>query len=132
MIPIGGNLTNNLEEVTETSRTYRLDFNNHRCAGVIDGLDAVKQAVHKILQTERFMHLIYDADYGFESQGLIGSNSGYAQSELKRRIREALLQDDRISDITDFETLTQGDAISVSFMVESIHGDYRTEVNTHV
>lgn len=132
MIPIGGNLTNNLEEITETSRSYRLDFNNHRFVGVIDGLGAVKQTVHKILQTERFMYLIYEDDYGFESQGLIGSNPGYVQSELKRRIREALLQDDRITDITDFETLTQGDVVSVSFTVESIHGDYRTEVTAHV
>lgn len=132
MIPIGGNLTNDLVGARETSRTYRLDMDTHCFAGVIDGLDAVKQSVHKILQTERFAHLIYDNNYGFESQSLIGSNHGYVQSELKRRIREALLQDDRISDVTDFEMESQSDAVKVSFTVESIHGDYRTEVNTHV
>nr|WP_313785006.1 DUF2634 domain-containing protein [Paenibacillus larvae] len=38
----------------------------------MDGLEAIRQAVHKILHTERYEHLIYSPDYGSELTGLIG------------------------------------------------------------
>ncbi|GGG13554.1 DUF2634 domain-containing protein [Paenibacillus aceti] len=132
MIPIGGNLTPELEKVQETSRTYRLDFQNNRMAGMTDGLDAVRQAVYKILQTERFAHLIYSNNYGFEGHSLIGRNSGYVRAELNRRVSEALLQDDRISEITEFQVDIQEDQAVASFLVHSLYGDFRMEVNANV
>ncbi|GAA0389377.1 DUF2634 domain-containing protein [Paenibacillus motobuensis] len=132
MIPIGGSLTPELEETQETSRTYRLDFQNNRMAGMTDGLDAVKQAAYKILQTERFAHLIYGNDYGFEGHSLIGRSSGYVRSDLNRRVTEALLQDDRISGITDFQVDIKDDQAVASFLLHSIYGDFRMEVNANV
>jgi hypothetical protein len=132
MIPIGGSLTPEMEGVQETSRTYRLDFQNNRMAGMTDGLDAVRQAAYKILQTERFVHLIYGNDYGFEGHNLIGRNSGYVRSELQRRVSEALLQDDRISEVTDFQVDITDDQAVASFLLHSNYGDFRMEVNANV
>lgn len=131
MIPIGGSLTVDAQELRETSRTYKVDFERYKIAGVTDGLDAVKQACVKILRTERFAYLIYEGGYGFESQGLIGRQPGYVRAELKRRITEALLQDDRISDVSDFVVSTDGDEAVASFTVHSVFGDFRSEVNTN-
>lgn len=131
MIPIGGAIQD-AEEVQETSRTYAIDFTEGKATGFVDGLDAIKQAVYKILQTDRFAFLIYDANYGSEVEGLQGRSEGYVRSEIDRRIREALLEDDRISAIEDMNIVINGDEALVTFRVVSTYGDYRDEVMVNV
>ncbi|MBB6733180.1 DUF2634 domain-containing protein [Cohnella zeiphila] len=132
MIPAGGQITPDTVEATLPSRTWRLDSDRGRAAGMIDELEAVKQAVHKILRTERFFYLIYNADYGSELSGLFGQSSGLADSELRRRVREALTQDDRIRDVVDFDVSISEDSATVAFTVISTYGDFRNEVTTRV
>lgn len=131
MIPIGGAILD-AEEVQETSRTYGVDFANKRTTGYVDGLEAVKQAVYKILQTDRFMHLIYDANYGSEISGLQGRSEGYVRSEIARRITESLLQDDRISAVENMQITISGDQALCVFTVVSTYGDFRSEVTASV
>lgn len=131
MIPIGGAIQD-ATETQQTSRTYGIDFAKGKATGVTDGLEAVRQAVYKILRTDRFAHLIYDANYGSEINGLQGRSQGYVRSEIERRIREALMQDDRISEITNMEIDITGDEALVSFTVVSIYGDFREEVGAVV
>lgn len=132
MIPTGGTVNQNTRTVEQPSKTWRLDFDRGRVVGLIDGLNAVKQAVTKILQTERFSHLIYDANYGSEFAGLIGHEPVFVQSELRRRIREALTQDDRITDVTDFQINIVGDSATVRFTVESTFGSFQQGVSVNV
>ncbi len=125
MIPQGGVLKK--EEISEsvepTSRTYRLDLRQKRVIGTVNGIEAIEQAVYKILQTDRFDHLIYSADYGTEYGGLAGAEQGLLQSELRRRFEEALLQDDRITAVEAMRfTFGRGSAL-VEFTVESSYGD---------
>ncbi|MDN4069273.1 DUF2634 domain-containing protein [Paenibacillus vini] len=131
MIPIGGSLED-VEVQEETSRTYGIDFTSGKATGLIDGLEAVKQAVYKILQTDRFAHLIYDANYGSEINGLQGRSQGYVRSEIERRIREALLVDDRIQSIENMQIDITGDEALVTFTVVSIYGDFKQEVSANV
>lgn len=111
----------------QPSLTYRIDFEKRRITGLTDGLEAVKQAVFLILQTERYEYLIYSTDYGSELRGLVGMEPAYIQSELKRRITEALTQDDRIEDVTNFQTEINGDSATVRFTVVTTFGDFPTE-----
>lgn len=131
MIPIGGSLED-VEVQEETSRTYGIDFTRGKATGITNGLDAVRQAVYKVLHTDRFAHLIYDANYGSEVTGLQGRSQGYVRSEIERRIREALLQDDRISEITDMQITIAGDEALAVFTVVSIYGDFKEEVTASV
>lgn len=131
MIPIGG-ILEDAETEEETSRTYGIDFAKGRSTGFIDGLDSIKQAVYKILCTDRFAYLIYDADYGSEITGLQGRSQGFVRSEIERRIREALMQDDRISEIQDMKITINGDEALAEFTVVSKFGDFRSEVKTNV
>lgn len=131
MIPIGGSLQDAAEE-QQTSRTYGIDFAAGKATGMVDGLEAVRQAVYKILRTDRFAHLIYDANYGSEISGLQGRSQGYVRSEIDRRIREALLQDDRISEIADMQVTITGDEALVTFTVVSNYGDFKEEVTASV
>jgi len=80
-----------------------------------------------ILHTERYRYLIYTPDYGSELEGLIGRDPLFVQSELKRRIREALMQDDRIEDVTNFNIRFDGDSALVRFTVVSVFGDFEAE-----
>ena len=111
--------TNN---TTQTNRTYKIINGNAR--GFIDGLDAVKQAVYKVLNTEKYEYPIYDFDYGIELENLIGKDRTYVQIELKRRIKECLLQDERIADVSNFRFESKGDSLQCTFDVRSIYGGF--------
>ena len=126
MIPQGGVLGNNrnVEIAQLPSRTYRLDNATNRIVGMTDGLDAVKQAAQLILETERFEHLIYSGNYGREFSGLLGRESAFVQAELYRRIRAALMQDDRIRDVQDIQITVMGDEASALFTVVSQYGSF--------
>ena len=51
------------------TRTYKVV--NGRIVGYVDSLDAMRQAVEKVLLTERFAYNIYTANYGVEFSDLI-------------------------------------------------------------
>lgn len=125
MIPSNNSdlLVEDFEYVTEPSKTYKLNTENNTISGgYVDGLEALKQAIYKILNTERFDYLIYSWNYGVEIKNLIGEHISYVIPELERVIKEALLQDDRIEDVTDFEFSTNGNVVTTKFKVISKEG----------
>ena len=103
------------------SRTYRVA--NGRIAGFIDGLEAMEQAVHKRLVTERYVYDIYDDTYGLQTVDLIGKDYGCVISKLQTRIKETLLNDDRISDVYGFTFKRGKDYVGVGFHVVTIFGE---------
>ena len=116
------NLINQLDEQMP-SYTYNINRNTNRISGYIDGKDAIIQAVFLILQTERYESMIYNWYYGSELDTLIGQNRDYVTSELQRVIREALTEDDRINEVSDFIIEFKDDIASIEFVVESNVGD---------
>jgi len=119
----------NPEESIETSRTYKIA--GDRIQGYTDNLQALKQAIYKVLNTERYEYPIYSFNYGIELENLLGKEPVYVQIELKRRIRECLLGDDRISEVDNFKLEANGDEIKCTFDVHSIFGNFTVsqEVN---
>ena len=96
--------------------------------GYTDGLDAMKQAIFKILQTERYQYIMYSWNYGIETLDLYGEPISYVCPELERRITEALLWDERIESVDNFEfDLPQKGVIHVSFTAHTIFGDVQAE-----
>ena len=76
-------LLNNIEEVTEqTSKTFYLNIEKNTISNFCDGIEAMKQAIYCILNTERFEHLIYSWNYGIELKHLIGENTTFVIPEL--------------------------------------------------
>lgn len=130
MIPIGLQLppeqTIDTETVTMPGLTYQVDWERGVITGMIDGLDSIRQAVLKILNTERYQYLIYSEDYGTEWQQILGQDHLFVRAEIQRMITEALLQDDRIEQIVDFQTYwTSGEDIRVSFTVQTRYGSFQ-------
>lgn len=132
MIPISGTNIKDFEEIIPQTKTYKLNLLEGKINDYIDGIDAIKQAVFKILETARYQYLIYDFSYGSELNGLIGKDSDYIEMELRRRIRDALTTDDRIINVTDFVFSHEGESMSVSFKVISVEGSFESEVMVNV
>lgn len=117
------NLQNNFADVTAPSLTWDFDGN------LIDGIEAVKQSIYCILSTERFYWAIFSYDYGAELTELVGQPMDFVQAEAERLIKEALLQDDRITDVTDFIFEPSSHSLAVYFTVITIFGETMQEVN---
>lgn len=110
-----------LVEEVKVSKTYKLTDTSIK--GYIEELEALKQFIYKVLSTERYDYPIYSFDYGIELESLIGKDIEYVQIELKRRIEECLLQDERISSVDNFEFEVKGDELYCTFNVGSIYGN---------
>ena len=120
-----------LEEQIQPSRTYHLDLVRKRVTSMIDGQDAIIQAVRKILYTERYAYVIYSSQYGVELDRLVGQEYDFIVSDIKRTLTEALLVDNRIISLENFEMEKTGlDTMEVNFLVNSIEGEinFSTEV----
>ena len=104
---------------TMTSKTYFVDWNNGTITSMCDGEDALKQAIYKILNTEKFQNVIYSHNYGCQLIELFGKSSERVCMDLKNNISEALLQDDRISKVDGFEFKINKNTVTVSFYVYS-------------
>jgi len=124
------------EYTQEPGHTYRMkvdleDGTAGQIIGYIDGRDAVEQAVYKILNTERGENEIYRGQYGVEIDDLFGMPMAYVVPEVDRRIKEALLMDDRITAVGNFSfEIPRRGVLHVSFLVTSIYGDI--EINQDI
>lgn len=105
------------------TKTYRILHG--RILGFVDGQDAMQQAIEKILSTPRFQYEIYTESYGHDLEDLVGEEMALAEMEVERLISEALLVDDRILSIENFN-ITPGvdrSSLQVSFTVSTLFGD---------
>lgn len=131
MIPeIADDLQTDLEELVEPDKNYQIVDN--RIVGTVDGIDAVKQAVFLILNIERYDYPIYSWDFGVELKDLIGQDIDYVMAEVKRRVTEALLQDDRIEDVNDFEFEVDKPKVHVTFTVYVNYGSFEQEMEVEL
>lgn len=126
MIPSVDNaLFMTLEVETRPSKNYKMDAEHNIINGNVDELDAVKQAVFKILNTQRYQYPVYSWDYGIETEDLFGEPADYVCAELERRVREALTADDRIDSVDGFKfDISEKRVVKASFSVHSIYGSF--------
>lgn len=124
---------NELKIIKQPSFTYKLDINKEIVRNYTDNLEAVKQAVYKILNTERYENIIYSWNYGIELNDLFGRSRDYVYSELPQRIIDALTHDDRILSVENFvfENTKRG-IISVKFDVYSTAGEFETGLEVNI
>jgi hypothetical protein len=126
---ISEEVVEDFEYAEEPSLTYkmRVDLENGmagQVVGYVDGREAVEQAVYKVLNTERGEQEIYYGQYGVEIDDLFGKPIPYVVPEVDRRIKDCLLQDDRITAVGNFKfDLPKKGVLHVSFLVTSIFGD---------
>ena len=123
-------LQRDFQVIRYPSRTYRIDLERKRIVGSADGLDAIRQAVFLILNTERFVYGIYSWNYGAEIACLLGQSPPLVYARIRDNVKDALLQDDRIYGVENFTFRREKSRVIVSFTVLSNLGmfEYETEV----
>jgi len=129
MIPsMNSILTTEIQVETQGSENYKMFFTEKFINGHVDELEAMHQVIYKILNTERYQYIIYSWDYGIETLDLYGEPISYICPEIERRIIEALIQDDRIESIDNFEfDYSKKGKLLVTFSVHTIYGDLKEE-----
>lgn len=126
MLPVaGGILKQGFEVASLPSKTFCL--REGRIIGYTDGLEAVNQSIEAILSIERFDWVIYSWNYGVELKKLFGRPMRLVKSKLKKRIREALMQDDRITGVDAFSFAVSGRKLHVTFTVHTVWGNIEKE-----
>jgi len=82
------------------------------------------QAIDKILRTEYDSEDYWVTDYGILLEDLIGQSPSVIRATLPQRITDALMQDDRVLDVANFEVADDtSDTMAWTFLVSTIHGD---------
>ena len=119
-----------IQDQTYQNKTYQLS--ETKIEGFVDELAALKQAIYKVLSTERYEYPIYSFDYGVAWKQLIGEDPPYVRAEMKRMIQETLLRDSRILDVDGFEFEFSGDACHCTFQVQSIYGEVEIEKEAEI
>ena len=96
-----------------------------RALNKIRGEEALCQAIRLMLEVPRYRYLIYSWQYGSELEGLIGGSLETVQMKAPGMIREALMSDDRIQDVTDFSVRKSSDrsAVDIDFTVHTVDGN---------
>lgn len=138
MIPNIPILIEEIAYTTYPNKTYQIVFHGEssedtdRISGYVDDIKSVIQAIYLILNTERYQYPIYSWDYGVELVDLIGQPVSYVISELPRRIQEALLTDDRITEVIDFEFTAARNKLHVAFTVVTSLGNISTGLEVSI
>lgn len=134
MIPSGNTLlTTELEVTTMPSKQHKMILDSNRIIATCDNLEAIKQTVFKILNTQRYAYIIYSWNYGIELDDLFGQPVRYVCPEIERRVQEALLQDDRITAVDNFVfTFPKRGVVAVTFTVHTILGDLNEEMVVNI
>lgn len=115
------------EQTEYPSFTHKLLISQDRVLGNVNGQEAVKQAIYKLLNTERYEHVIYSSNYGVELRDLIGAHVAFVVPEAERRIKDALLWDKRITKVFDFNFDIGKKSIHVTFKCNTIFGELPIE-----
>jgi phage baseplate assembly protein W len=114
-----------VESDVPPSKTYSINFETGDISRKkIDGLEAIKQFALKAIQTPRFKHWIYSNEFGCEVMDLIGRGftKAFMESEMERMIEDALIYDERIEQIENFDGAIREDKLEVSFIVKTVEG----------
>ncbi|MBQ3551695.1 MAG: DUF2634 domain-containing protein [Clostridia bacterium] len=120
-----------VEEATEQpSKTYKLDLDKGRIIGLVDGQEAVRQAIRKAIITPRFKCLIYDKQYGSEIEEAVTQKDAtpeYTEAIAPGFVRDALRPDTRITGVSNFTFSFKDDEAYISFDADTIFGTVRIE-----
>lgn len=127
MLPYGENIDDLIldfeEDVVESTQTFELNTLENIVGGKIDDLAALQQTIYLMLSTEADQYLIYSYTYGLQTVDLIGKPIHYVMAVLPIRIKETLMSDDRITDVSDFEFEMDKRKLKIRFRIQTIYGE---------
>lgn len=135
MLPSGAYVENTDDLITDfisdnskqNTQTFGLNLTRNIIGGKIDGLASLQQRIYLRLNIEADQYIIYPWTYGITTVDLIGKPVHYVAAVIPDRIKETLLSDDEITDVSDFEFEAHGHKLTVKFVVKTIYGNLTQE-----
>lgn len=101
---------------------------------VLTGIDALKLWIQKCIRTQLNRYSIYKGrQYGANVEDLVfgkSYNFDFAESELRREIETALLQNEDIQSMSSFSVKRTGSTLDISFTLITVYGKV-SEVYTY-
>lgn len=101
---------------------------------VLSGIDALKLWIQKCIRTQLNRYSIYKGrQYGANIEDLVigkSYNFDFAESELRREIETALLQNEDIQSMSSFSVEKTGSALDISLTLITVYGKV-SEVYTY-
>ena len=97
---------------------------------LIEGNEAIKVWAYKALLTPRYNYSIYSWDYGSELMDLIGKayTPALTKEEAKRYIKEALLINPYILEVTVVDTSFNNGLLSADIKLLTIYGESEVKI----
>lgn len=117
-------------KVIEVPREYGIDFNTGQLTGkIVEGLEAIKVWIWLCMHTERFRHAIYSSDYGTALDQYFGHvlSDEYINTDCESEISDALLINEFIESIEDFEAVRNSDTLNIKFKVVTKFGSLEVD-----
>lgn len=117
-------------QVVKVPKEYGIDFQTGQLTGkIVEGLEAIKVWIWLCMHTERFRHAIYSADYGTSLEQYIGHmlSEEYINTDCESEISDALLINEYIESIEDFEAVRNSDSLNISFKVVTKFGSLEVD-----
>ena len=120
MIPTNNVPTQDIVIEKDPNLTYKLNLEDERVRKFTDDIESIKQTILKILNTERYLYLAYNWQYGIEVNDLIFLKRVDSINELKKYDIICYVNSDnlrivhRIIDINESTIITRGDANNAS------------------
>lgn len=115
----------------QVTRTYRMDMARKRIVGMVDGKEALQQAIWKMLTTERFKHLIYSDNYGSEIMDRAMDaelTEEFLGCDIPELVKDALMIDERILEVNNITWNWVGrDSVAIACEVITIYGEMGVE-----
>jgi len=97
----------------------------------LDGMEAIRQSIFHIVNTERFMYPIYDDSWGIELEQFVGNTYNFFRVKIEQVFQDAIYQDDRIRNVKLIRTENpQPNVAFAEFEIETIYGRMREGFET--
>lgn len=93
---------------------------------IVEGNEAVKSWCYRALQVTRYKYKIHTSDYGAEFENLISTQYSniVTKAECTRYIKECLLINPYIRDVTNIECEFKGTLLSVNCNVVTLYSEF--------
>lgn len=109
---------------------HGINFETGQLTGkMVTGKEAVRVWIWNCLRTERFRYGLYTWQYGVRCEQYIGQtvSAEFLQADCEDEVKEAMMVNPYITDITDFEASFSGTLLNISFNAVTSFGVVEVE-----
>lgn len=124
------NVKENDNQIVKMPKEYGVDFDTGQLTGrIVDGVEAIRVWVWLCMHTERFRHAIYSNDYGASLEQYFGHllSDEYINTDCESEVTDALLVNEYIESIEDFEAVKDDGRLRISFKVITKFGSIEVD-----